>query len=267
MSIASIFSCAIIAVSLTAMKHTQLIILLSLCICTWCFTNTVQAQENNKRLERAETPMLTIKGSVIDGVSMSPVTKVNIEITGGNYTTTNRAGEFSIRARVGDELVIRHASFETKYYTIKDNQRIKVLVQPNPQDFEYEGKAAPSPIAAKSKKLDRDSNFESYLVKALMSYKEDANKGIDHVATALEVAEKGALGNAQRAKAFKVLGDIYIFWKQYDLAVTNYRLSLRNEPNMDVEIALGSAYFLSKNNVKSTLIHKLEHPVEIKACD
>lgn len=217
---------------------------------------TAMAQGDVNRLRKSSAPLQTIKGSVMDAERFRPVSRVNIEVTGGAYTTTGIDGEFRIQARIGDELVIRHESFETIYYTIKDTQRIQVKVQPNPREVAYDAEEKEAPIqqAPLPKKLS--NSFDEAMVKALLVYKQSATAGVDNVAIALEAVGDDALGTQQRAKAFKVLGDIYTYWKQYDLAVTNYRLSLRNSPNMDVEIALATAFNNSKNYQESIALFK-----------
>ena len=81
-------------------------------------------------LDTPETFML--KGEVLDTETDSPIDKVNVEIAGKEYTTTNRAGEFSIRASVGDELIFRSDAFETVYYQVVDRQRVLVKAVPIP---------------------------------------------------------------------------------------------------------------------------------------
>ena len=43
------------------------------------------------------------------------------------------------------------------------------------------------------------------------------------------------LNDNQLALAFKTLGDIYLHWKQYDLAISNYQSSLSRQKNIQVE--------------------------------
>ena len=73
----------------------------------------------------------TVRGSVIESDTKNPIPNVNIEVSGGAYTTTDIFGEFKVEAKKGDELIVRHADFETVYYIIKSNERIKVEVLPN----------------------------------------------------------------------------------------------------------------------------------------
>ena len=81
------------------------------------------------QVRKTAAPSFSLKGVVVELETNQPVAKVNVEINGGDYTTTNNAGEFTIPARVGDELIIRSDAFKTVYYTIKDKQRITLKVE------------------------------------------------------------------------------------------------------------------------------------------
>ncbi len=206
---------------------------------TLFFGNHIYAQENSV-LSKKSRAVYTIRGSVLDMQSLKPVARVNVEVTGGDYTTTTQDGEFRIRARIGDELVIRSTDFQTVYYTIKDEQRIRIEVQPVSDNI-----------------LDLDDDleeeeitlgFEDYMQLAEEIYKTDASKGVDNVALALAI---DGITNAQRADAFLLLGDIYTQWKQYDLAVANYVSSLKNQNRLSTEIILAKGYYNNKNYQES----------------
>lgn len=232
---------AIFAVCLTQMKK-QLPLLILLFLSLWIGVSpSAFAQETETYLKRSETPLLSIKGSVLDVETMRPISKVNIEVAGGDYTATNVSGDFTIMARIGDELVIRNAGFETVYYTITDDQKIRVEVRPEDTDLESQE------IVLDGARY-RDLGFEDYLQLGKETYKEDAAKGLDYVANALE---DKAISSQKRAEGFSLLAEIYTHWKQYDLAVTNYRLSLRDSKTLETEIALAKAYYLNKNYQES----------------
>lgn len=72
-----------------------------------------------------------MRGLIIESDRQKPIADVNIEVNGGAYTTTDKFGEFRIEAKKGDELTIKHKDFETVYYIIQSNERIKVQVEPN----------------------------------------------------------------------------------------------------------------------------------------
>ena len=114
----------------------------------------------------------TIRGSVIESDTRDPISNVNIEITGGDYTTTDMLGVFNIQARRGDELTIRHIDFETVFYTIQNNDEIKVEVESNANArFEY------SKLKKKSQRSDSEG-YKSSLDSAQFYLKKDAKKSI-----------------------------------------------------------------------------------------
>lgn len=55
----------------------------------------------------------TVRDSVLESDTNKPIPKVNIEVNGAAYTTTNSQGDFIIQVKKGGELVIRHLDFET----------------------------------------------------------------------------------------------------------------------------------------------------------
>ncbi|MFD1616515.1 histidine kinase [Gelatiniphilus marinus] len=180
----------------------------------------------------------TVRGAVIESDTYKPIPDVNIEVSGGAYTTTDALGEFRIEAKKGDELTIRHKDFETVYYTIKSSERIKVEVQPNKMD-EYKSKLFKSRGSVQI--------FKSLIDSAEVYLKKDAKKSIQFIADAL----KNSRSVKENSEAYEVLGDVYLYWKQYDLAVSNYRISIQNRANNTVKIKLAKAYQLNKNYQES----------------
>tara|TARA_R110002073_G_scaffold314785_2_gene487174 strand:+ start:887 stop:3019 length:2133 start_codon:yes stop_codon:yes gene_type:complete len=196
------------------------------------------AQENDDLLNRG--PKFTVRGSVVESDTKNPIQNVNIEVNGGGYTTTDVFGEFRIEARKGDELTIRHKDFETIFYIIQSSESIKVEVEPSDKE---EAKYS------KFKKISR-SRTESFkpLIDSAEAYlKKDAKKSIQFVSDAL--AESNS--TKENSEAYEVLGDIYLFWKQYDLAVSNYRISLQNTKANIVSLKLAKAYKQNKNYQES----------------
>lgn len=210
-----------------------------LAILIYCLTKASigYAQQESEAVSRSTNSRFILKGSILDVETMMPVSKVNVEVRGGAYTTSGKDGEFRIEARVGDELVIRSTAFETVYYTVDDEQRVNIEVRPNQEVVQLD-----------VEDTDDQVSFKELIDEAQKTYKKDAAIGIDNVAQALSVQE---ITLSERAQSFKLLGDIYSYWKQYDLAVTNYASSLKNESSTIVEIALAQAYFNNKNYQES----------------
>ncbi|MFI0428566.1 histidine kinase [Mariniflexile sp. HMF6888] len=203
-------------------------------------TTVLLAQENDKSLNNQ--PTFTVRGSVIESDTKNPIPNVNIEVNGGSYTTTDLGGNFRIEARKGDELTIKHKDFETVYYSIQSNERIKVEVQPSIEDVQYSKK--------KYSRINPEL-FKSLIDSAETHLKKDAKKSIQFIEKALGASNS----SKENSEAYEVLGDIYLYWKQYDLAVSNYRISIQSINTNVVKLKLASAYKQNKNYQESLQIY------------
>ena len=211
---------------------------------------TIQAQES--RTKKA-TSSFILKGEIRDSETDKPVSKVNIEINGSGYTTSNSAGEFSFSARVGDEIIIRSDNFKTVYYTIKDQRRITVMVE--------EVEKIP-PLKKRISSKNKQVLFKVYIDSAKYFLKKDAEKSIEYVTKALESVSFNKATNQQNTIAFETLGDINLYWEQYDLAVDNYKRSISVLPSkiteaaLNLQIKLALAYKLNGNYQESISSYK-----------
>ena len=218
-------------------------------ICLTVFA-TIQAQES--RVKKA-TPSFILKGEIRDSETDKPISKVNIEINGSGYTTSNSAGEFSISARIGDEIIVRSDNFKTVYYTIKDQRRITVIVE--------EVEKIPH-LKDRISTRNKQGLFKVYIDSAKYFLKKDAEKSIEYVTKALELVSFNKATNHQNNIAFETLGDINLFWKQYDLAVDNYKRSIvalpskNTEASLNLQIKLALTYKLNSNYQESISYYK-----------
>ena len=179
------------------MKQLVLYITLFLLGATMC-----TAQDARQRADAA-APTITLKGRVLteDG---KPLGGVNIQGNMGRYATTDNRGYFNIAASLGDEIIIRRSDFETVYYRVRSGDDLEIRVT--------EDKAA-----APKQKLSYTVAMDS----AQIYMRKDAKKTADFLIAALSNDPK-KLSAAQQAAAYESLGDLYLFNKQADLAVTNY---------------------------------------------
>jgi tetratricopeptide (TPR) repeat protein len=187
-----------------------------------------------------------LKGVVLEEETDKPVARVNIEISGGSYTTTNGAGQFAISAEIGDELIVKSDAFETVYYNIKDEQNITVRVRD-------ESNLAEEKIPASSKSRNQNEiTFNTFIDSARHFLKKDAKKSIEYVTRSLEAMPDKASSRRQNSIAFETLGDINLYWDQPDLAVDNYKSSISSQSRTDVRIKLGAA-FIANNNYQESI--------------
>lgn len=205
-------------------------------VMTWLMPTLVLAQETNSDVSPST---FIIRGHVIENETYKPIPKVNIEVNGGAYTTTDNKGEFRIQVKMNDELIIRHSDFETVYFEVNSNERITVKVVSNRPEDQRSSPHMMKYVAAQ--------NFRALIDSADTYLKKDAQKSIQFIADALAISNS----SRQNAEAYEVLGDVYFQWKQYDLAVTNFRISLQNVSSNAVNLKLGNAYRLNKNYQES----------------
>ena len=192
---------------------------------------------------KSSSSSFVLKGVVLNSNTNDPVPKVNVEISAGAYTTTNSAGEFSISAELGDELIIKSDAFKTVYYTIKSKQRVTLLVENIAQEL-------PEPITSRNRNQTPDQ-FRLDIDSAKYFLKKDAKRSIEYVTHALESVPGKSATSVQNSLAFETLGDIYEFWKQHDLAIDNYKRSLSSIYKISVRIKLAGAFRLNNNYQES----------------
>lgn len=176
-----------------------------------------------------------LKGKVVDEFTNAPIKNVNIEIKSGDYTTTGIDGSFKLNAKIGDELVIKNSDFKTVYYKVSSRESITVKVQ-----------ALVASTRLEQGKFRSHEQFIAYLDSARAVMKFSAERSIEYVAKALEGSSGKPPTSLQKAMAFETLGDTYQYWALFDLAIDNYKRSIKNQFSSTRSIKLGAAY--SKHN-------------------
>lgn len=183
----------------------------------------------------------SVRGFVRENATYEPIDDVNIQVNGGAYTSSNQAGEFRINVKKGDELTISHEDFETIYYTVKSDERITVDVMPRTGSSDVN--------MFKSK----ESNTFNNLIDSASVYKKiSAEKSMQFITESI----KKSRSVKENSEAFEVLGDVNMYWKQFDLAVSNYRISLKSYQSNEVKLKLGVAYMMNNNYQESVAIYK-----------
>jgi tetratricopeptide (TPR) repeat protein len=215
-------------------------------------SGAIYAQNTNSPSKKSN---FTLEGLVKDAETDLPVSKVNVEISGGDYTTTNLAGEFSISATIESELIIRSDQFKTVYYTIVNQENITVLVENVASDLRKN--------TSKRRQKKEQGLFMIYIDSAKQFQKIDAKKSIEYVTSALESVVGKNASNLENKIAFETLGDINLFWKQNDLAISNYKTSLsalmkenkKTKNSINLSLKLARAYRNNKNYQESITVY------------
>ncbi|WGK65538.1 histidine kinase [Croceiramulus getboli] len=175
-----------------------------------------------------------VRGSVLDRETDLPIGQVKVRVAGKSQTVTGADGEFRIRAALGDELLIDHEGFASVRYRITSKERIRLEVQAQRSELE------------RADSTSAQLSFRESINAAKNSYKNNIAAGLEYVTKALEALPEERNASAKSAEAFALLGDIYMHYKQYDLAVTNYQTSLDNTDQTDIRMRLGTALIANK---------------------
>lgn len=202
----------------------------------FCF---VGFSQNNQKSYSFE-----IKGSVKGKERRDPISGVIVTTSSGGYTVTNGLGEFKIEAIVGDIIRFESNDFDTVTHRIRSSEDVDVLVQ----DY----------IPSKKEKglLKRGAiQIDTYLDSANYYKKIDIEKSIDFVTKSISQLGKSG-SKTELAKAYTTLGEIYQYYKQYDLAIDSYKNALLAEKTTKTEILLGKSYILNKEfeNAKTVFL-------------
>ncbi len=199
----------------------------------WLFLLPLSAQN---KYTASEEQYFVVRGSVKEKFSNEPLSEVTVTVNGGLYEKTGYDGTFKIKVKMGDNLIISHPDFQTVYHVIDSKDRIRVDVIPQ------DPKPTQNELRQKTIKT-----FNQLIDSADVYLRDDAEKSIQFIADALNKS----ISQKQNAEAYETLGDVYIYLKQYDLAVNNYRISLQNIEAEAIKLKLGKAYFKNKNYEES----------------
>ncbi len=179
--------------------------------------------------------IFSIEVKVVSKETNESIKDAEVKVDGRYFRYDNVMDNYLIKAKIGGQLIVSHPSFETVYYTVKSNEEIKI----NVEDFE-ESKFLNLRRGKSKKEL---VNYQQNLDSAKFYTKKNIEKSL----TFLEENLKSTKDVKRNATTYRVLADIYFYWKQYDLAIENYIISIKYFDEVTTQIQLASSYFLDKN--------------------
>ena len=174
-----------------------------------------------------------LKGLVETQGTHTPVSGVSVSTSSGQFTLTNGLGEFKISVSIGEDLILEHASFETVRHKVTSKDEIKLQVVD-----ETKGN---SQLSKSSISRNTVLNYQSLLDSAEYHKKDNIARSIDFVAQSMEIL--GPNGNKEQlAKSLTKLGEIYLYHKQYDLAIDNFEDALKANKTIAASLLLARTY-------------------------
>ncbi len=198
-------------------------------ICFVLGTLTSQSQIQNDAIK------FNLKGQVEAKNTGTPISGVSISNNMGNLVVTNGLGEFEIKTRIGDVLIIEHEDIVTLRYNVKQNDDVLILVE----DFET------SSTSTRLKSSPDIALEHQALLESAEKYKaQDIERSIDYVAQSISLLGKRGR-KKELARSLSKLGEIYQYHKQIDLAIDNYEDALDANKTIATSLLLARAYNLT----------------------
>ncbi|KPM31383.1 Putative signal transduction histidine kinase [Croceitalea dokdonensis DOKDO 023] len=180
---------------------------------------------------------IDLKGAVRGKENYTPISDVEVSTNRGIYTTTNALGEFRIKVYKGDILFFRSSEFEMVEHRVTSDEDVIV---------EVENYGAASQRIAN---LDKQQEMYTRALDSARYYKKlDIEKSTDFVAEA--IASMGAKTDKKElAAALAILGEVFLYHKQYDLAISNFQDATKASKTVATTLLLGEAYVMNQQFV------------------
>ncbi|MCH2192961.1 histidine kinase [Kordia sp.] len=217
------------------MKNKLAIVFVFLCLLS--FQEIVS--QNNPNEMKEEAAFFMVRGEIRGRDNRAPVSDATIRVVGGEVAKTNAFGRFTIRTRVGDQLVIEHPSFGKEFHKVTSDESIVILVE----GFEEDQQENTSSLRGQKRK----SNLKQHKVmldSAVFFKEKDIEKSIQFIEKALENLYDDN-DEKQLSDSYEILGDVYVYWQQYDLGISNYEIALNTYSTTRLWISLGKTQLLN----------------------
>ncbi len=179
-----------------------------------------------------------------DGI---PLNGIQVRVKGTSISTfTDSNGEFSINAKNGDIIILSKNGRRINtyrldgsiYYEVTD-ESVQVRTEKDEKKRKYS--------FSKKTRTNNSVHFQKELDSAIYYKNKNSIQSVDFIANALKFAS----GKAEISQSYSVLGDVYMNLKQYDLAVSNYKIAVDNSSNNEYQLKLAKAFLLNKEYLNS----------------
>ncbi len=177
----------------------------------------------------------------------NPLSGIQVRVRGkAIYTMTDSNGEFSINAKNGDIIILSKNGRRINSYRLNGSIYYEVEDESDQVASQKNEKKGMRSISKRDWK-DNSGQFKTALDSAIYFMNLNSIQSVDFVANALKFANN----NTEISQSYVVLGDVYMNLKQYDLAVSNYKIAVDNSKNSNYELKLAKAFLLNNEYQKS----------------
>ena len=196
-----------------------------------------------------------LKGKVLLEGDRSPLNGIDISSDRARFARTNALGEYQIQVQIGDVLTFQGVDIQTKRHVVNSRDDLVLLVEAEDTEVEAEEKSkefAPASTSGRAKKtravrLERSQRtaFKRYMDSARGYSNQDIQRSLDWVTLGIDALGK-VNAPTERSEAYQLLGKIYQYHGQYDLAIDNFRYALRQKDFTDTKVLLAQTLLLAR---------------------
>lgn len=195
-----------------------------------------------KSRAKVRNPISDVKVFILNKETKEPIKTAVISANKKTYEYNSTKGFYPVRARIGDKLDVSYDGNETTSYTV-DSYSIelqvtvvkdKTLTTISKESFKSDSKRKLNTEVVNYRKNLDSANF----------YKE---KDIEKSLSFIENILKENYSDSRNGATYKLLGDIYYEWKQFDLALSAYKNSLQYIDNDRTKLQAAKAAINSKD--------------------
>lgn len=204
------------------------------------FSQELNKKGYNENLNEAVDKVeYNIKLNIVDKKTNTEIRSAYVSVNGISYPYNFAREFYPIRGKIGDQLVVYHSTFETIYYRIVSNEEIRIEVD----NVETENSSSRVRKGLFFKTNSISSQYFVNLDSANYYKRIDIKKSLSFIENILkEPHSKG-----RNAATYRLLADIYYEWKQYDLAITNYKNSLQYRDDESTKLQIAKASIIIKD--------------------
>ena len=197
---------------------------------------------SNAQVQQEKTEEIGYYSDRITDADGNPLAGIRVRVRGQNViATTDSNGEFSIKAKRGDIIILSKNGRTIDTYTYDGSLNYEVKDESNVLGDSRERRSISKKI--KTGYSSSANEFKIQLDSALLFSTSDPTRSIDYIGTALNFAGSN---KSQLAMSYDALGDVYMNLGQYDLAADNYLLADNNQSKIATKLKLARAYLLNK---------------------